>query len=994
MADLNNNGFDHLLKAQLQEGAVLNADDFDSEDAGDRQVLQSLNTSIDWLFEAVIKLQETMEKQSSSINKSTPTFTPSSEQSFVNGAAQTHDVESYLSQTIPGYLTPAQRESFRENLRQTEEDIKNHVTRINQDQQNGIHVSHEEQQQVHEEQQHVNEEKQRLADQERREEELANTFINQLEKFFGNSINVGGHAINAGATNINNAFSNISSQYTGKATQALSSELGGGEAAGFVAQLLPKFLTMGNSLGELAARTFGLSTAIGALIPTVLGAVTALGAFNAVNFLNERNSYNKNVLQNSPGNYASLTNGSGLSQHEFLEVAKHHLLTSRSDKDVESLLNSVISSRPSKGTTQQQAQNSAFILGYLQDMGLSPQKSSSSLNTMTQSLNMSTDSAVGQLVNIANTAKVHSLDLNTYVEKITQVTMGLRGLGSTVESVNNTFEGYSQRILSNGSHVNMDEALRATQMEGSFGKNASLSESIFAAQTTGSNIKIGSSLGLEGTGNQTLGELAGQGGFGAALAGMYLKAAKPELSFAAIGQRELLNVQQMMPQLNGNEDAQKLMLASNMKSKGLISGDISDPAVAAVLDKIIKHQNESPEKLAKSLGDEVKKLIPQPLDKVMEELGHVFGTEFSKSHDELLKEYNKMLGWEELWEDINNMLGATFLPIVLRMTAELGAIGEAIHTYASTGDLGKAGSAWETSRGYWQKQINKIANEDGVKEYLEKSPISDLMLSFTSIGENQQKANSDFGKAIGNAAAVGLNGLTNPLNENSALSLSGLHGHSDGMSSSGKLYDRSMMKFSNIGFHTNDKMTLGQAGFLATLNSSTGGAGFKPQIFALQTNHGHSDHKGGEHKKGNAIDISISELSKAQKIKLGQILSSNPYVKDIGVTTGGGREGGISFDKIRNLAGHTDHFHVRLRDDASDTVSNQISQELESVKAMANLDKSLKKTSRAGSAYIPSGAGDSTIYNHVDIDLDTKHISNKKTERKLPKATLARGSKS
>lgn len=971
--------FDEILKAKLQYG-----EEFDSESDRDIEAINRLIQSNDWLLEAIIGLQETLENSKSQNYNSTsvPNLSPSTEQSYINNSSQNFDQQNFLASTIPGYLSPDKREEFRNDLQKREEEIKQHLNNITQ------LGSNSDQLKLLQEEQLTNQhEQQKLQEIELQEEKLVNDFMSQIRTLFGSGVNVGGQVVDYGFGKAQSVLGSIESQFTNKAVNSLSNELGGGFGSS-IAQFLPTIINSFKDITLLGTQAVGLSTSLVTLTTSVVAVSAILGVLNATDVLNKRNDYQKSILQYAPGSYSSFSDGSGLTPARFYEEAKKSLIISRSEDDVKGLLNSVLSSRPNKDTTQGELQNISYIFGYLQDMGLSPGKSSSTLMNMQNVLNMTTEASVGQLVNIANTAKVHSLDLNTYVEKITQATIALRGLGVTVETMNDRFEGYMNKVMPNGEKLNMDEAIKATSIEMGLGKNASIGEAIYAARTTGANLKVGSSLGIHGTGDMTLGEMAGQGGMGAYMAGLYLKSSSP-LAFAAIGQRNLKDIQKLFPQLNGNEDAQKVMLSSMMQRKGLISGDISDPAVSAVLDKIIKNQNESPEKIASSLGKEVEKLIPKPLDKVIEELGNVFGEEFKKGRDGLLKEYNRMLGWQNLWEDINNMLGATFLPLVLRFTAELSAIGEGLTKLGTEGFSG-ASKAYNESKKYWGEQYKDLLSSPDIQEYLKKSPFSEMMLNFSGFDENKNQAITEFqNNSIFNLFSdighMGFNALTNPLHTQSmALSLKGLEGHGSGYTKEGETFSTSLIKnkLHNLRLLTKDKATLAQSAFLELLDKT----GVPFSITALSSQHGHSDGRGGEHKHGNAIDISISELTKNQRIALDNALSSNPYVDKVGFTQGDGRGDHISFNKARHLPGHKDHYHVTLKPGASNLVKKQIADQLNSHKHATHFHN-------ASNPHLPSRK-DKHINQNINLNLVDDHKAKKAiTNRKINSKSFSSGSK-
>lgn len=123
------------------------------------------------------------------------------------------------------------------------------------------------------------------------------------------------------------------------------------------------------------------------------------------------------------------------------------------------------------------------------------------------------------------------------------------------------------------------------------------------------------------------------------------------------------------------------------------------------------------------------------------------------------------------------------------------------------------------------------------------------------------------------------------------------------------------VKFSRVGqYEQKVGGTFGTAGVAKVLEDLDNELDFPIQVSAAGgADVGHSDGRGGEHKQLNVFDIGFAGMTDAQKVELGNKLAANPLVQDIGIT---GFEG--KFGKQRQLPGHADHVHVRLKPEAAE----------------------------------------------------------------------------
>lgn len=859
--------------ADIQESAPI--PELDS----DTQLLQELIKSNDWLMEAVMDLSNSIKSGSMThaAGLMPAGFENINRDQAFQSAQETRDAKE-LAETIPGYLTPEERQEVDRNYQETEQAYQSHVSRM-----------------------------QTLLQQ-------AQSHAQQLFQTVGSA---GGEIFVAGADALGDIGSGLGKNIKGVQDDAIRrsqqgfTQAAGDEAGHIFAFLIPSVFNVTTKLAGMAGSLVGLGTAAAGLT-TAVGALGAIGLAEVFAQMEDFKKYRTNLLQNSPNalGTADFLGDGAMSLGAFRTTLATELASTRSEEDVQKLLDAVISTRLPEGTSGLEVQNSATVLGLMNDVGVSPQKGASAIKNMVHNLRMELPEANFALMSLGQTARMHNLDLGAYIEKVIATTQALRGFGVTVAQVDQIYNQYGSMTMANGKHLSMDEAFGATQMELGMLGSMSMGQAAYLAQSA--NYATDPSIAFGGSG-QNLSSMAQQGPWGTWMAAHYMKAGSPEDAFLHTAQTYRGISQNMLPaQFKDNKDAQRMMLGEVLKQQGLLQGDINDPKVAAVLEKILNTKDG--EKASGAFKKELGKLIPKPLPDLLKELRETFGSGLLKNQEEVADQVNRFKSFAELWRSIRDMLFGVMYPIVREGMAVLVGVGNFIKTYADTQDLGKSLDSYSTAVSDTKAQWDMMLKESGLSELVENSPVWKEIKENCNIPELGKVAFMDFlnvNKIYKTTSDAGLVMLTG-VNVSSYTNASSLK-TSDGES----LFQVNKSGFNNLSFHADSWQrkhgllaTHGQLGFLQSLDSSGQHAGVTGLYAPANTSH-------QSHHDGEAVDVGFAGMSQNEKIKMAQWLAGHPLVEKVGVAGSTGLSKYLG-QKHWELSDHTDHFHIVLRKDSSE----------------------------------------------------------------------------
>lgn len=489
-----------------------------------------------------------------------------------------------------------------------------------------------------------------------------------------------------------------------------------------------------------------LTKSIMGLVAGVGGILTLGGLGGALSAIGEQDDVLRNTLKFSPTNFDSLTHSYHGWEHRRhqIEQIQHYTVGGKSKDRVNNYVNSMLGSRPSAGVTDNEIMLGSAYMGFAEDFGHSSDAVSSNLRTMSMELGYDTSSGLGVEKGLLMSALEKGVpDVNDYISNTIRMATSLKTLGVTVGQVDNTFSRFSKITFPSGTRIASDVASQSTEMALSLQKKLSQGMATVIALGTGSNLHALGSYGLSGSG-MTLGQLAGSGLFGAFMASNYLRSGNVPGAYGAIAENYVEMARNKLPEnLRDNQDALGFSLYDLLKSHGMVSNELSNSSVQALLKDMQtaksdpKAEKRIRETFAKMSKD---KTIPELLHELSHELMDGKHGSLGGLYEEHVKATNQFKAWEEIIAEIYNGLTNIFMPVIEGGMKVLMAIGEGLNYAAqniqfvdnsAANNSGFGMAAWKTGK------LGPTKDMDGV--------VGSVVNPF--------KFMSDFSKGYGSGAA-------------------------------------------------------------------------------------------------------------------------------------------------------------------------------------------------------------------------------------------------
>lgn len=516
-------------------------------------------------------------------------------------------------------------------------------------------------------------------------------FLNESGKFLDDFVS-------SHQKDVQKLFSSYSGGLGGVAAEALHVKDSQGKQ--LISNVAVGALGAAESLGALIPSLAGLSGSVAAFIGSLAAATVALGAFSAFSSLKDQEKFNAGLLKGAPlaADHLFETQGTSLNQKRL--DLNSVLAGDRSKEELDKLYQAAFETRPGGATNFQQMDNLAATFGMLEDRGLSVDRSKSFATTMRSELNMSYGQTIASMMELSTTAITHRYDIGTYMEKIVQLTKSVKNQGLTISDVNRVVQSWAGTTLANGMVLTPDDAMSAAQMQLNMRRSLSEGEAAYVIMNN-PDLKAKSGEGLYGS-SRSLGDLANLGPLGLKQAALQLRIGNVSGGQGAVSRYHNEMVDRLMAAIGAdssglNQNEMKNLRYTMMASElGVDEKYGIDAGVTAFVQKLANKELLSEDEFKKQMYE----VTAKPIDKLYDELKNRYPTLLNKMYEHQKDHKNMLLSWQQIWVDIQNMLGSAFLPMVEVIASGVSSLG----TYVMTGDVWKAGSQFQTMQSLFLRE--------------------------------------------------------------------------------------------------------------------------------------------------------------------------------------------------------------------------------------------------------------------------------------------------
>lgn len=478
-----------------------------------------------------------------------------------------------------------------------------------------------------------------------------------------------------------------------------------------------------DSFSNLGSSVLKLSSAFQTLLP-ILGSlslgVIGTGVVSALEVINIDEKYKTMMIQANPEEFGSLTSSMG-NKLNFQQDLIQNLIGVTKEEDGANLYNLALKTRISGNDLTNE--NIAGEIGFLDDLGVNKNTSSSTLMSLHQNFGLSAGESMGTLAGLTKTGiDSYTPDINNYISQVMKISGSFSGMGVTIRDVDSTFNKFTKKTFTGGVKVSSDIALNLTELQLGIQKRISTATAGMIGLFQGSNLNVESSLGLHG--GQNIGEMMKSGNpLMTVVATQMIKqgANIPHLYDSIAGHYQgLLN----MSAPNASHDEKMARLYMMLSKEGVISGDFSDLSVRALLDEIITHKKGSD-----NLRKKFEKISPKPLTELFTELKNKILKPELKSYFGSVEQFSSPLeSLGKVWSNIKQLLAGFFLPAVEFSAIFMGSIGSFASEFFKTHDIFKAGRAFSSSYDSLRENFSQTNQTGTLKSLIEHNEISKQFL--------------------------------------------------------------------------------------------------------------------------------------------------------------------------------------------------------------------------------------------------------------------------